>query len=147
MAALRSRRRFASARSRVGPRRLVPRAASSRSGALDRPGSARRRMPPLSCAGRPAAARERPVGGPASAVSVAMLPFRDGKELRVGDTVAVGRDHARPRRRGRPPGSRSRRLGERLTRFYEYSGARFILVFEPFERQWRGAESAAIYLP
>jgi hypothetical protein len=36
-------------------------------------------------------------------------------------------------------------LGERLTRFYEYQGTRFLLVFEPFER--RGAlRVAAIYL-
>ena len=36
--------------------------------------------------------------------------------------------------------------GERLTRFYEYSGARFILVFEPFERNG-AARLAGIYLP
>jgi hypothetical protein len=37
-------------------------------------------------------------------------------------------------------------LGERLTRFYEYAGSKFIVVFEPFER---GGEPrvAAIYLP
>ena len=37
-------------------------------------------------------------------------------------------------------------LGERLTRFYEYGGSRFILVFEPFERNGE-ARVAAIYLP
>ena len=37
-------------------------------------------------------------------------------------------------------------LGERLTRFYEYAGARFILVFEPFERNGE-MRVAAIYLP
>jgi hypothetical protein len=37
-------------------------------------------------------------------------------------------------------------LGERLTRFYEYAGSRFILVFEPFERNGE-ARVAAIYLP
>ena len=40
----------------------------------------------------------------------------------------------RPRRGKRPAGSRSRHLGERLTRFYEYGGSRFVVVFEPFER-------------
>ena len=39
-----------------------------------------------------------------------------------------------------------RMLGERLTRFYEYSGSRFILVFEPFERNGE-VRVAAIYLP
>jgi hypothetical protein len=37
-------------------------------------------------------------------------------------------------------------LGERLTRFYEYAGSKFILVFEPFERNGE-ARVAAIYLP
>ena len=37
-------------------------------------------------------------------------------------------------------------LGERLTRFYEYAGSRFILVFEPFERNGE-PRVAAIYLP
>ena len=37
-------------------------------------------------------------------------------------------------------------LGERLTRFYESSGARFVLVFEPFERNGE-ARVSAIYLP
>ena len=36
--------------------------------------------------------------------------------------------------------------GERLTRFYEYAGSRFIVVFEPFERNGE-ARIAAIYLP
>ena len=30
-------------------------------------------------------------------------------------------------------------LGERLTRFYEYAGVRFIVVFEPFERNGEAA--------
>ncbi len=37
-------------------------------------------------------------------------------------------------------------LGERLTRFYEYAGFRFILVYEPFERNG-DPRVAAIYLP
>ena len=37
-------------------------------------------------------------------------------------------------------------LGERLTRFYEYGGTRFILVFEPFEPNGE-SKVAAIYLP
>jgi len=37
-------------------------------------------------------------------------------------------------------------LGERLTRFYEYGGSHFILVFEPFEKGGE-ARLGAIYLP
>jgi hypothetical protein len=35
--------------------------------------------------------------------------------------------------------------GERLTRFYEYAGSRFVLVFEPFQRDAE-PRVAAIYL-
>jgi hypothetical protein len=35
--------------------------------------------------------------------------------------------------------------GERLTRFFEYAGARFVLVFEPFEEKGE-PRIAAIYL-
>ena len=35
--------------------------------------------------------------------------------------------------------------GERVTRFYERAGTRFVLVFEPFERNAE-ARVAAIYL-
>ena len=35
---------------------------------------------------------------------------------------------------------------ERLTRFYEYSGSRFVVVFEPFERNGE-ARVSAIYVP
>jgi hypothetical protein len=83
---------------------------------------------------------------PARAVSVPVLPFGDGKELRVGETLSVvaarlGRA-AESGRQVVDPGA----LGERLTRFYEYGGWRFILVFEPFERNGE-LRIAAIYLP
>ena len=51
---------------------------------------------------------------------------------------------ARPRAAARK--SIAARLGERLTRFYEYAGFRFILVYEPFERNGE-PRVAAIYLP
>ena len=38
------------------------------------------------------------------------------------------------------------RLGQRLTRFYEYAGFRFIVVYEPFERNGE-PRIGAIYLP
>jgi hypothetical protein len=99
-----------------------------------------------------AAAVERPVltGTPAvvpeRAVSVPVLPFRDGREVRVGDTAsAVAARLGRAAEEGRQYTDQGA-LGERLTRFYEYAGLRFILVFEPFERRGE-PRVAAIYLP
>jgi hypothetical protein len=83
---------------------------------------------------------------PARAVSVPVLPFLDGKEIRIGETVsAVAARLGRAAESGRQEVDRGS-LGERLTRFYEYAGSRFILVFEPFERNGE-ARVAAIYLP
>lgn len=83
---------------------------------------------------------------PERALSVPVLPLVDGKEVRVGDSVsAVAQRLGRAAESGRQEVDRGR-LGERLTRFYEYSGARFILVFEPLEVNGE-AKLAAIYLP
>ena len=87
-----------------------------------------------------------PAAVPARAVSVPVLPFLDGKEIRVGETAsAVAARLGRAAEVGRQEIDRGS-LGERLTRFYEYAGSRFILVFEPFERNGE-ARVAAIYLP
>jgi hypothetical protein len=87
-----------------------------------------------------------PAAVPARAVSVPVLPFLDGKEVRVGETVSVVAARlGRAAEVGRQEIDRGS-LGERLTRFYEYAGSRFILVFEPFERNGE-ARVAAIYLP
>jgi hypothetical protein len=83
---------------------------------------------------------------PARAVSVPVLPLADGKELKIGDSIAaIAARLGRAAESGRQEVDRGS-LGERLTRFYEYAGARFILVFEPVNR---GGELkvAAIYLP
>jgi hypothetical protein len=83
---------------------------------------------------------------PQRAVSVPLLPFLDGKEIRIGESVsAVAARLGRAAESGRQEIDRGS-LGERLTRFYEYAGSRFILVFEPFERNGE-ARVAAIYLP
>ena len=87
-----------------------------------------------------------PAAVPPRAVSVPMLPFLDGKEIRVGQTAAtVAANLGRAAESGRQELDKGT-LGERLTRFYEYAGSKFIVVFEPFER---GGEPrvAAIYLP
>jgi hypothetical protein len=87
-----------------------------------------------------------PAGVPARAVSVPALPFQDGKQVKVGDSVsAVATTLGRAAEVGRQDVDRGS-FGERLTRYYEYDGARFILVFEPFERLGE-ARLSAIYLP
>lgn len=86
-----------------------------------------------------------PPSVPARAVSVPVLPLLGGQEIRVGETVsAVSARLGRSAEIGREEVDRGRG-GERLTRFYEYRGTRFILVFEPLERQGQ-AQLAAIYL-
>jgi hypothetical protein len=87
-----------------------------------------------------------PSAVPERAVSVPVLPFLDGKEVKVGETVSVVAARlGRAAESGRQEVDRGS-LGERLTRFYEYSGSKFILVFEPFERNGE-PRIAAIYLP
>jgi hypothetical protein len=96
-------------------------------------------------AARPIAA-SIPAVVPPRAVSVPVLPFLDGKEVRIGETVSIVASRlGRAAEVGRQEVDRGS-LGERLTRFYEYGGSRFILVFEPFERNGE-ARVAAIYLP
>jgi hypothetical protein len=94
----------------------------------------------------PVAVPEIPAAVPAGAVSVPILPFGDGKEIRVGDTAAaVAARLGRAAENGREEVDRAR-LGQRLTRFYEYAGFRFIVVYEPFERNGE-PRASAIYLP
>jgi hypothetical protein len=103
------------------------------------------RPQPLTPAARTASIAT-PAAVPAGAVSVPVLPFRDGKEIRVGDTAAaVASRLGRAAENGRQEVDRGS-LGERLTRFYEYAGFRFIVVYEPFERNGE-QRVAAIYLP
>jgi hypothetical protein len=86
-----------------------------------------------------------PAAIPARAVSVSVLPLADGKELRIGDTLAsVAQRLGRAAESGRQAVDRSA-FGERLTRFYEYAGSRFILVFERLERGG-DVKVAAIFL-
>jgi hypothetical protein len=87
-----------------------------------------------------------PAAIPPRAVSVPLLPFVDGRNIRVGETLsAVALRLGRAAETGQQEVDRGS-LGERLTRFYEHSGSRFILVFEPFERNGE-QRIAAIYLP
>lgn len=87
---------------------------------------------------------EPPAGVPPRTVSVPLVVLPDGNELRVGtplseaaalldQAVQVGAD-AVERAAGR----------ERLTRFYDYVGSRFAVVFEPADAP--EPRVAAIYL-
>jgi hypothetical protein len=83
---------------------------------------------------------------PERAVSVPALMLLDGRQIRVGDTLAqVDQAIGGPSGAARQVVDRGA-LGERVTRFYESQGTSFVVVLEPFERD--GAlRVAAIYLP
>jgi hypothetical protein len=86
-----------------------------------------------------------PAGIPARAVSVPVLLLPGGKEVRVGESVAaIAARLGREAEVGTQHVERAR-FGERLTRFYEHAGSRFVLVFEPFEQNGE-PKVAAIYL-
>ena len=86
-----------------------------------------------------------PAGVPARAVSLPVLLLPGGKEVRVGETVAaIAARLGREAEVGTQAVERAR-FGERLTRFYEHAGTRFVLVFEPFEQNG-DPKVAAIYL-
>jgi hypothetical protein len=87
-----------------------------------------------------------PAAVPERAVSIQTLPLADGAHIKIGETLSVVSARlGRAAESGRQEVDRGA-LGERLTRFYEYEGVRFILVFEPFERSGE-PRVAAIYLP
>jgi hypothetical protein len=87
-----------------------------------------------------------PSSVPKGAVSLPVLTLRDGRTLRVGDTAAsIAAALGPAAETGREQADQGR-LGERLTRFYDYGGFRFVLVYEPFERNGERRVSA-IYLP
>jgi hypothetical protein len=86
-----------------------------------------------------------PAGVPARAVSVPVLLLPGKKEVRVGDTFsAIAARLGRDAEVGSQTVERSR-FGERLTRFYELGGTRFVLVIEAFEAKGE-PRVAAIYL-
>ena len=100
-----------------------------------------------SAAATPAAViNDVPSSVPKGAVSLPVLTLHDGKTVNVGDTLtAVAATLGPGAETGREQSDQGR-LGQRLTRFYDYGGFRFVLVFEPFERNGERRVSA-IYLP
>ena len=103
-----------------------------------------RTSPPAAAAPQPAVS-SLPQGIPTRAISVPVLLLLDGKQVRVGQSVdEVARVLGRAAEVGRQMADRGA-LGERLTRFYDHNGTRFVIVFEPFERNG-GLRVAGIYL-
>jgi hypothetical protein len=91
----------------------------------------------------PAFTAAAPAGLTERAVSVQHLLLSTGKEVRVGTTLSdvvtmLGRSAETGEERA-DVGP----LGERLTRFYDFAGTRFALVFEPVGGQSR---VTAIYI-
>ena len=86
-----------------------------------------------------------PTSVPAGAVSLPVLLFDDGKGIRVGDLAGfIAALLGRSAEVGRYEVDAAAD-GERLTRFYEYRGRRFVLVFTLAESHTDPAVTA-IYL-
>jgi hypothetical protein len=102
-------------------------------------------MPVIALEAPADAALVPPAGVPARAVSVPVLLLPGGQSVRVGEGVAaIAARLGRAAEVGSQTAERAR-FGERLTRFYEHQGTRFVLVFEPFEDRGE-PKVAAIYL-
>jgi hypothetical protein len=102
-------------------------------------------VPVLAREGAAVVRSSHPAGIPARAVSVPVLQLPGNTSVRVGDSV---RTVAARLGRQAEIGSQTvepSRFGERLTRFYEHAGSRFVLVFEPTEERGE-PKVAAIYL-
>ncbi|MFB3854896.1 MAG: hypothetical protein ACE148_13860 [Vicinamibacterales bacterium] len=82
------------------------------------------------------------ISGPA--VAVPALHFSEAVQVRVGDTLDYVTSMLGPGTVA-DVDSGSGRLGPRSARSYQYGGARFLLVFEPFERGGT-LRVAAIYI-
>jgi hypothetical protein len=104
-------------------------------------------------AGTPVIAREAPslvavpspAGVPPRSVSVPVLLLPDGSSVRVGEALSqIAGRLGRQAEVGTQSVERAPN-GERLIRFYEHAGSRFVLVFEPFEPDAE-PRVAAIYL-
>ena len=91
----------------------------------------------------PAFTAAAPAGLADRAVSVQHLLLSAGKEVRVGSTLAeVVATLGRAAETGEERADVGP-LGERVTRFYDYGGTRFALVFEPVKGH---ARVTAIYI-
>jgi hypothetical protein len=93
----------------------------------------------------PAAPAATPTSSPELSIAVSVLPLPDGQELRVGDPAEkVSRILAKAAEVGLPRVERGR-MGDRVTRRYEFGPVGFTLVMEAFERNGV-MRVAAIYI-
>ncbi len=87
--------------------------------------------PPAPLSSSPAVA---PATRPTLSIAVTVLPLPDGQELRVGDPVEkMSRVLAKANEVGARAVEKGR-IGERITRHYEYGPVSFSVVLEAFER-------------
>ena len=77
-----------------------------------------------------AALPDPPAAVPSRAISVPMLLLPNGVELRVGDAVAEVVSRLGRQAEVAAPSIDRSAAGERVTRFYEQGGTRFVLVLE-----------------
>jgi hypothetical protein len=90
-------------------------------------------------------ARPAPAAVPPRAVSVPILLLSDGTAVRAGESLSdVAARLGCQAEVGAQAVERAPN-GERLTRFYEHAGSRFVLVFEPLEPEAEPTVTA-IYL-
>jgi hypothetical protein len=79
-----------------------------------------------------------PSGPPADlsthSISVPSLLLLDGGQVRVGDTLEQVTAALGPASQVGTDTIGRARLGDRITRSFDHAGTRFVLVFEPFER-------------
>ena len=86
-----------------------------------------------------------PAAVPSRAVSVPVLLLPGGAEVRVGDTAAAVASRLGREAEVALPSVDRTSTGERVTRFYERGGTRFVVVLEPFAGDGQ-IRVAAIYL-
>lgn len=79
-----------------------------------------------------AALPDPPAAVPSRAISVPVLLLPNGVELRVGDAAAEVVSRLGGQAEVAAPSIDRTLAGERVTRFYEQGGTRFIVVLEPF---------------
>ena len=86
-----------------------------------------------------------PAAVPSRAVSVPVLLLPNGVEVRIGDVAAQVASRLGREAEVASPSIDRTPAGERVTRFYEHSGTRFVVVLEPFAGDGQ-IRVAAIYL-
>ena len=79
-----------------------------------------------------AALPDPPAAVPSRAISVPVLLLPNGVELRVGDPAAEVASRLGRQAEVAVPSIDRSPAGERVTRFYEQGGTRFVVVLEPF---------------